>query len=477
MAGTIKLLYYQQLAYWRRTFSRRGKFDKFSFFFALILLVFGYRLILLLKETATALSAGKTENLNILLIIVFFGWMLPAFESRKLSAKFSDISFLPVTKLSFSLISFANIFLVPTSIIAFVLSFTVIYPLAVSGSLTVGFPGLIFFSFGAACSFSLVAELLKYKFFRVCGFLSVIILAVSYFGLKTDFEVISGYLPNHRFIKAVSGDDYFVNTTRLATFAKTSFLLLSAALFFENFDAKQSARRSSLKMFAKISLPMKFGELIKKDFSLAWKILDCYFSLIITLVYAFFLAFGQMPFVSFSIALSLSTMMSGSLAFNIFGMETSSGFQRLTLLPIKHKDFLIAKNIGFSLLIFSQTFFLLPLILFESGIIFLFAAVLKIVSIVFFYTALGNNLSIKSPFKMNAYEISFGGSIHEMIVGIFLISLTCILPDVFFTESSALFLLVNVGLASLSFLCYKVSLNRASIKLSDEWENIAFNLS
>jgi hypothetical protein len=476
MAGTIKLLYYQQLAYWRRTFSKRGKFDKLSFFFALILLIFGYRFILFLKETATSLAVGRTENLNILLIIVFCGWALPAFESRKLSAKFADISFLPVTKLSFSLIGFANIFLVPTSIIAFVLSFTVIYPLAVSSNLTVGFPALVFFSFGAACSFSLAAELMKHKTFRVCGFLSAVILAVLYFGLKTDFEFISDYLPNSRFIKTVSGDDYLGHTTHLAVFAKTSFLLLSAALFFENFEAKQSAERNSPNLFSKLTLPMKFGELIKKDFLSAWKMLDCYFSLVITIVCAIFTAFGQMPFVSFSIALSLSTMMSGNPAFNIFGMETSSSFQRLTLLPMKHKDLFIVKNKGFALLIFSQTFFLFPLILFKLGVICLFAAILKTISIIFLYTASGNNSSIESPFKMNSYEISFGGNIPQVTAWIFFISLVTILPDVLVAESSALFFLSNVSLAGLSFLYYKVSLNRVSKKLFDEQENIAFKL-
>ncbi len=475
MDGTIKFLQYQLLANWRRSFSTRGKYDRFSFILVLIFLLSAYRFILFLNQTAKSLANGNPENLNLLLGIVFFVWLLPAFESQGVSGKFENFLYLPLTKTQFTLVNLANIFLIPTSIIAFIVSFATVYPLAFAKHLAIGFVGLCFYLLFAAFSLTLFVRLLKLKFFRVLIILLTIVL--TFFIWKSEFNLSLVFLPQNLFAQIILGENQVANILFLAIFSITSFFLVFIAIRLTLSISTTLNRSITPQWHSKISLPIRFGELIKKDFFSAWKILDCYFSLLITIIYAIILVSSDISFLSFSVAISFSIMMSGSLAFNIFGTENLASFERLSLSPIKPEDLFITKNKVFIFLIFSQNFFLLPLIFFKFGLIYLLVAILKTILVCLLYMAWGNNLSINFPFKMNFYEVSFGGSIQDMISAVSLISLISILPDFLLTENSIAILLINIVLAIFTCLIYKFSLRCVSNKLSGKWENIAFKLS
>jgi hypothetical protein len=427
----------------------------------LIVLLAGYRFAVLLNQTAKSLQEGKTDELNLALGIVFFVWFLPAFESQKATVGLANFTFLPLTKNQFSFISLANIFLVPTSIIAIIVSLSIIYPLAFSQYFTFGIISLFFYTLFSAFLSTLFVRLLKLRIFRILTFLSVILLTV--FRREISFN-----LPQDFFIS---------NSLWLEILAVISFLLAFPVIRQTASISTQTSRRISPQFIAKINLPMKFGELIKKDFFAFWKTFDSYIALLVSIIYIIILFSGEFSFFSFSVAISFSIMMCGGLAFNIFGLENTASFQRLSLLPIAAQDLFTAKNKAFALLIFSQTFFLFPLIFYKFGWLYFLTAILKIVAITLFYMAFGNNLSIKFPFKMNSYEFSFGGSLQDMISAIFLIILLSLVPDFFLIGNTVAVLLMNLALVILGWVAYRFSLQRVSAKLSGEWENIGLKLS
>lgn len=477
MAGAIKLLQYQMVAYWRRSFSVRGTYDQFSIFIILLLLSSAYGSIWLLNQTAKSLSNGNTEDLKWLMATVFFVWFLPAFEGQGVTKKLEDFIYLPLTKTQFALIGLANVLVVPTSIIALLVSFAAIYPLLFSNHNLIGIFALFIYSSLAVFTLTLLVRLLRLRVFRICIFLLSVIWAFLFFGWKTDFNFISGFLPHNLFAQIISSDHPFPKILFLAIFAAAAFFLAFFTLRLTILESTRSNRRIAPRWLSNISLPIKFGELIKKDFFSCWKILDCYVSLFVTIIYAIILATGDIAFSSFSVVISLSIMLSGSLAFSVFGLETTASFERLSLAPIRPADLFIAKNRAFAFLTFSQTFFLFPLILFQFGIVYLMVAILKTISVCFLYMAWGNSLSVSFPFKMKAYEISFGGSIQDIVRAIFLISLFSILPDFLLSGNALAILLNNIIFAIFSCLIYKFSLRRVSIRLSGEWENIAVKLS
>ncbi len=471
MAGAIKLLHFQLLAYWRKSFSMRGSYDRLSLILVLIILLAGYRFVLLLNQTAKSLSEGKTGDLNLFLAITFSAWIFPTFESQKSSEKLSDFVYLPLTKNQFSLICLANVFLVPTSIIALIVSFSIIYPLAFSPNFAVSAVGLFFYSLFAVFSLTLFVRLLKLRFFRVLIFLTVIFWAI--FG--KEININSRFLPHNLFAQIVSGE--VSNILWLIIFALTAFFLAFVAIRQTISVSAKTNRRITPNFLSKINLPIKFGEMIKKDFFASWKTFDSYIALLISIIYVIVLFSADVSIFSFSVVIFLVVMMCSSLAFNIFGLENLTSFQRLSLLPIQPKDLFIAKNKAFGLLILSQTLFLFPLILYKFGAVYLLIAILKTITITLFYMAWGNSLSVRFPFKMNFYEVSFDGSIQDMLTAVFVIGLITLAPDFFLMQNTLVILLINIALTILSYAIYQVSLRRISGKLSDEWENIAFKLS
>ncbi len=477
MAGAIKLLQFKMLAYWRRGFSVRGNYDRASFFIVLILLLAAYGYIRLLDQSAKALSIGDANGVNVLLAVVFFAWLFPAFEGQRVSAQLVRFLFLPLTRTQFALVGLASVFLVPTSVIALAVSLSAIYPFLVSGHLGVGAFMIVIYASFSAFFLTLIVGLLKLRTFRLILFLTALLWAMMFFGWKLRFDLSTGYLPHDLVTRLISADGISLDAMLLVAFAAAALCLAVLTLRLTTFHQAGSNRRLTPRWLRTIRLPIRFGEMVKKDFFSAWKLLDSYIALLVSVIYAIILTSTEMSFLSFGPAVSFSIIMSSTVAFNIFGLETAASFERLSLAPIKPRDLFIAKNHAFALLIFSQTFFLFPLVLFQFGAVLTMAAVFKTVSIGLLYMAWGNYLSIKFPFKMNFYEFSFGGSIPDMLAGIFVISVIAILPDLLLSDNNFFVLISNAGLAVFSFYIYRFSLRRLSGKLFNAWEKIGLMIS
>lgn len=475
MVGAIKLLKYQLLGYWRRVFAVRGGYDRSSFFIVLALLLSAYGYTILLGQTARSLSDGNTGTLKWLLAIVFFVWLVPAFEGLNASAKIDSFLYLPLTRTQFGFIRVANVFFVPATIIALAVSCAAVWPIIHAAHPVAGVFALIAYSLFAAFLLTTITRLLRIGVFRVLMLLLAVCWAIAVFGLKT--EVSSGFLPGDLVAKIVSpaGDAFAMML--LIVFACTAFLIAALTATLSDPNRSTTNRRITPRSLSTIRLPVRFGELIKKDLFSGWKMLDSYFSLFVTIVYAAILLTTDMSFLSFGAALAVSAMMSSGLAFNSFGLETTAGIERLSLAPIEPADLFNAKNRSFWLLVLSQTIFLFPIVVYRFGVVYLAAAVLKTVAVSLLYTAWGNKLSVQFPFKMTFYEVSFGGSIPDMMMAVLLISLVAIVPEHFLPASASLVFMSNTALAIVSYTVYRLSIKRYAGKLPGEWENIARALS
>ena len=477
MAGWIEFLRYQTIAYWRRAFAVRGKYDSGAGFLFLILLGFAYGYVSILRNAAKSVESGNAENLNLVWGIVFFAWIFPVLESQTISAKTIKFLHLPLTKNQFALINLASVFLLPTTIISVLISFAAIYPLAFSANIFVAVFSLFIFVLCSAFLFAGFFNLLKFRLFRKIAFTTAVMFAVIFFAGKINVFADCGVFTNKFTAEIIHSDNQFADVFSLCIFFFTTFIFAFTTARQTIYASATRHEKPNSLFFSRFHLPLKFGELIKKDVLYSWKILDYYFSLLMAIFYALVLIFTEFSFQSFGVAISLTVMMSGSLAFNNFGLETASAIERLSLLPITAEDLMAVKNKAFAIVIFSQIFFWFPLLFFKFGMILTLAAVLKTVSIVLLYTAWGNYLSVKFPFKMRFYQLSFGGSIPAMLYGVLTISLFIVAPEFFTAEQITAKIIFNIFSVVVCFLIYKFSLRRISRRLFADWENIALKLS
>ena len=195
MAGRVKLLQYQTLAYWRRAFSVRGKYDASAGFLLLILIAFAFRYVSILKGAAKSLEKGGAENLSLIFAIVFLAWILPVLESQNVSAKTGKFLHLPFTKTQFALINLATVFLLPTSIISTIISLAAIYPFAFSKNISGNVITLFVFILVSVFAGVAFVRLIKTRLFRYAAFLSSILLAFLFFNGKLNFILESEFLP------------------------------------------------------------------------------------------------------------------------------------------------------------------------------------------------------------------------------------------------------------------------------------------
>lgn len=398
-------------------------------------------------------------------------------ESQSVSAETGKFLHLPLTKTQFAFVNLAAVFLLPTSAISLIISLAAAYPFVFSKNTAGGIAALfIFVLFSAFANIAFINSL-KTKLFRVLIFLSSIIFAFLFFNEKLNFVLECRLLPVPTFIKNTFSENSSGNIGLFAACFLTIFLLAFFSARQTISATVQPNRKLNSQLLSRINLPVKFGELIKKDFIYSWKTLDCWLSLLASIFYAILLTAADFSFESFSVAVSIIVMLSGSLAFNVFGLENRSGIERLSLFPIKPEDLLRAKNKAFALAVFSQTLFLFPLVFFKFGVVLSIVSILKIVSIILLYTAWGNNLSIKFPFQMRFYQLSFGGSLAAMTYGILAIGLLVIAPEFLTAGRTEIKLIVNILLVIFSWLIYRFSLRRSSKKLSENWGNIRLKFS
>ncbi len=473
MAGTIAFIRNQQADHWRRAFSVRSAYDKLSFFVGLLILAGAYRFINLLIAAAHEIETGNARPAANIALAASLVWLVPAFESRRLAAEAEKFDFLPLGRVNFAFASLANNFLVPSAGLAALISFSTVIPFIFAQTPLLALPGAILFFAGAALAVLVFVRCLHYYVFQLF-FLATVLLGFLW---SRNSAAIYDYLPAAPLRQLADGESVVVNLSVLITTAAAGFCIALLIALSKLGISNKSNRRLSPRFLTRLRLPIKLGELIKKDFIAAWKLLDCWIAVFVLIFYAVIFIPAEFSFTSFSVALVVAAMINASIAFNFLGFESSDSFERLRLSPVRPVDLLSAKSRIFGIILFSQVIFLLPLIAIRFGVIGIIAAILKTAAAGTLYAAAGVRISTRFPFRLLSFEMSFGGSIPATLAGVAFASLPIFLPDVLFAGSPVLFLVSNFAVLVIAAIAYRLALHNTAATFHNSWDRIAEKLA
>ena len=161
---------------------------------------------------------------------------------------------------------------------------------------------------------------------------------------------------------------------------------------------------------------------------------------------------------------------------NSFGLDEPPEINRYLLFPLRGRDILFGKNLGFVVVIAAQLFVTLPFAFWRLGWREVFIGLIEAAALLFAYLAWGNMDSVSAPYKMRFYRDSGGGSLFDAIIGMAL----CSLPGVaiiYLTRFNSELLAAKIAsILALTALAYLGSLHFAGRKFERDWQKISCRL-
>lgn len=476
MDRVTTILKCQWRAYWRRF---RGSVSLRADNVGVVVLFGGLASLRFLQQlplAASQLERGQTARYETLLNVVFFAWMVPVMgESRRAISSRALLHF-PLTPGELFLIRAGSVFCSPLSWIVVVLSLTLCGPVAVTQHPVVGVIGLLaLLLLGLFVSLA-ITHLLQGAFARRLSFVVLVAISVvaGLFWLQkqTQFATaLRSLLPHRLAVDAATSSTPVRSVTVLL--ALTAFSAVLALWTFTLTLHAQQARRSQ-RLFGFNQLPGKFGGLLKKDLRYSSRLLDVY------LVLPIIVLFDMYPTPSalaFAIVIAVLFYPCLSIVFNCFGLDSALAFDRYTLFPLSGKEKLFSKNLAFAAIMFALFATILPLAFWRLGLRVTLIGLMEFFAVVLAYLFCGNWFSVKQPFRMQFYRFASGGSLVDMVIGIFIASAPAAFAVYLFAIDDGT---IGWKLAGVTLVClalYLFSLSRSARVLETQHEQIRRALS
>jgi hypothetical protein len=482
MDRVATVLRYQWRAY-RRRFRRGSNLTTNNVGVLILLLGLGaIRYFQQLPLAARQLANGETTRYEALLIMVFLVWMLPVMGESKRSITSDRLVHLPLTVNELFLIRLSSVFCSPLAWIVVAGALTLGYPLAFAqNSLTGGVALLVFLLLGLFVSLT-IADLLQSGLARKLLLGVVLVSSVAggllWMSKRADsFVSLQPWLP-HRLAAAAAVSSTPLSGLVLLVLVTALFALLARWSFKFTLQPRADRRSQRFSFFGVLQFPGKFGGLIKKDLRYASRLLDLYLALPIVILFNVYLASSPAPSsVALFMAVAFLFLPCLSIAFNAFGLDTTFGLDRYTLLPLSNKEKLLSKNLAFAAMMAALFVPLLPLAFWKLGTRAVVLGFVELVIVTLAYVSFGNWLSVRQPFKMQFYRFSSGGSPVDALVGMLFGSIPAMVIVLLTTrESSAAGFVMGVLLVIYAALFY-FSLSRAARVLERNWEQLRGSLS
>lgn len=234
----------------------------------------------------------------------------------------------------------------------------------------------------------------------------------------------------------------------------------------------QQTRRSQ-RLFG-LTLPGKFGGLLKKDLRYSSRVLDVYLVVPIVILFNLYLLSDRIVFAIVIAAIFLPCM---SIVFNCFGLDSALAFDRYKLFPLSGKEKLFSKNLAFAVLMFTVLATILPLAFWRLGSQVTLIGLLEFIAVLLAYMFCGNWFSVKQPFRMQFYRFASGGSLVDMVIGIIVASAPAAFTVYLFAIEDGRIGWKLAGVALLCLVLYLLSLSRSGRVLESEHEQIRRVLS
>ena len=481
MDRVATVLQCQWRAYWRR-FRRGSNVTTNNVGVLIPLLGLGaIRYFQQLPLAAQQLARGETTRYEALLVVLFVVWLLPVMGESKRSITTNRLVHLPLTNNELFLIRVSSVFCSPVAWIVVAGTLTLGYPLAFARNpLTGGVALIVFLVLGFFVSLT-ITDLLQSRLAR--KLLLIVALAASVAGglLWTNTRVASfaslpSFLPQRLAATAA------VSTTPLKSLAGLFVITIAVALlarwaFSFTLQPRADRRSQAFTFFGALQLPGKFGGLIKKDVRYASRLLDFYLALPIVVLFNVYLIANPAPSsVALFIVVGFLFLPCLSIAFNAFGLDTTLGLDRYTLLPLSGKENLLSKNLAFASLMFCLFITLLPLAFWKLGTRAIVLGFVELVIVTLAYVSFGNWLSVRQPFKMQFYRFSSGGSPVDALVGTIFGSIPALAIVILLTRGGS-GVVWPIGLLLIIYASlFYFSLSRTARLLENNWEQLRRSL-
>jgi hypothetical protein len=419
----------QWTAYARRAF--RAGSGRTAGVLVLALGIFFYRYLQLLPRAAAEMAAGRTRRLEMLLGGVLLAWLFPLLGEARLGVSTRGLRRFPLTTGELFAVKVVSALMPPYVWLLSAASLALCYPLAAAANPKLGVASLALCLAAAMFAGHALAYLLSVTFWR-----RLVLLAVGAGLLLIGVRLTTG--AGGVWAGASQAGAWWspssLNPARLVAAAATSTdplpaaaaaaLLCAAAVGLALWSFRVSLRAGHTSNPARgrfawpFGLPGRFGGLVWKEARDFTRLLDFYLSLLVAVWAALYLVYAEEPSPHLiHAALIAAPLLNPSAAFNYFGLETPSGFDRYTLLPLGGRDVVVIKNLAFALVFAAP---LCPAMLLASwrfGIVEGLLCVLELALLAAAFLAWGNVASVARPFRMQPFRFSSGGPPVEMLAG------------------------------------------------------------
>jgi hypothetical protein len=487
MAGVRQILKYQWKAYWRR-FMRPGQLAQFD---VLLLLLLGaliiFKLPPVLRRAARELAIGQTPGMDQLLFAIAAAWLYPRIETAIISIHPKDLIRFPLTINSMLLVRIGSFFISPAAMIITVGSLLGAAPLLASPRPFIGVAAAILFfvmaaSLGLSLSHMMSSAALRIRLMIVTAIVIVPLGAVL-FAIGRDAErrlaSVVQFTPMGLVTSAAIAPNYRMALLSLMTLTGCAALalLLLRWSFSRSLSDQETNRPRSNRVASLIRFPGRLGGLVRKEQNYFRKLPVVWIGLLITLAYSQIFWFGAPHPVTFQAIILVVFSINMTLSANSFGLDVPTEINRYLLFPLRGRDILLGKNLGFAIIVGLQLSVTLPFAFWRLGWREVSVGLIEAAALLFAHMAWGNLDSVSMPYKMRFYRDSGGGSLVDAIIGMTLCSLPGVAIIYLTRFNSELLAVKLISVLALTTLAYLGSLHFAGKKFERDWQKISYRLS
>src|SRR5688572_30823149 len=473
---------------YRRRFRRTGNITANNL--GLLILVGGIGAIRYFQQlpvAANQLAKGETTRYEALLTVLFLVWMLPVMGESKRSITPIRLVHLPLNTTELFAIRLGSIFCSPVAWIIMAGALTLAYPLALAPHPFMGIIALfVFLQLGLLVGLT-ITDLLPSGLARKLLLGAVLVASAAggllWMGERAELSASLKSLLPHRLAADAAVSSTPLRSIGILVLFTILFGLLARWTFKFTLQPRAARRSQAFTFFGVLQLPGKFGGLIKKDLRYASRLLDLYLALPLIILFNVYLVSNPAPSaVALFVVVAFLFPVCLSFAFNSFGLDSSVGLDRYTLLPLSNKEKLLSKNLAFAGVMIALYTALLPLASWKLGTRAVVLGFVELIIVWLAYVSIGNAMSVKQPFKMQFYRFASGGSPVDALMGMISGSIPALIIVFLLTRagSEALWAsgaIFGIALLLLIYLVvFYISLSRAARALEHRWEQLRRSL-
>jgi hypothetical protein len=487
VVGVRQVLKYQWKAYWRR-FMRPGQLPQFD---VLILLLLGGLLIFklppVLQRATRELAIGQTDVMDKLLFALAAVWLYARIENAIISIHPKDLIRFPLTTNSLLLVRIGSFFISPVAMIITAGSLLGALPLLASPRPFIGIAASILFfvmaaSLGWSLSHMMSSAALRIRLMIVTAVVLVPLGALLFASGKEAGRRLASivqFTPIRLVTGAAIAPSYRMALLSLMTLTGCAALalLLLRWSFSRSLSDQESNRPRSNRAASLIRFPGRLGGLVRKEQNYFRKLPIIWIGLLITLAYSQIFWFGAPHPVTFQAIILIVFSINMALSANSFGLDEPQEINRYLLFPLRGRDILLGKNLGFAIIVGLQLSVTLPFALWRLGWSEVSFGLIEMAALSFAYLAWGNLDSVSMPYKMRFYRDTGGGSIFDALIGMTLCSLPGVAIIYLTRFNSELLAVKLISVLALTALAYLGSLNFAGRKFERDWQKISYRLT